>query len=96
MSCEKGDVRQSPAGLIVYDGNGRRELPVSAGENYGDRYTVTEANLMYDAWANDRPLAAHDGRWGKATMEVILAVLESAERRSEIMMRHQVPYPDVW
>lgn len=96
VSCEKGDIRQSPTGLIVYDQNGRREVPVSAGDNYGHRYTTAEANLMYDAWVNDRPLAAHDGRWGKATMEVILGVLESAERRSEIMMRHQVPYPNVW
>ena len=33
----------------------------------------------------------HDGRWGKATMEVMLALMESASSRREILLRHQVP-----
>jgi phthalate 4,5-cis-dihydrodiol dehydrogenase len=33
----------------------------------------------------------HDGRWAKATMEVCLAMLESAETRREVMLEHQVP-----
>jgi len=36
----------------------------------------------------------HDGRWGAATLEVCLAMLESAEKRQEIFMSHQVPSPE--
>jgi phthalate 4,5-cis-dihydrodiol dehydrogenase len=36
----------------------------------------------------------HDGRWGKATVEVSLAVLESARERREIQLSHQVPVRD--
>jgi phthalate 4,5-cis-dihydrodiol dehydrogenase len=31
----------------------------------------------------------HDGRWGMATLEVCLAILESAKSRSEVMLKHQ-------
>jgi len=36
----------------------------------------------------------HDGRWGAATLEVCLAMLESAKERKEIFLSHQVPSPD--
>ena len=32
----------------------------------------------------------HDGRWGKANVEVTLAILRSARERREIMLEHQV------
>ena len=35
-----------------------------------------------------------DGRWGAATLEVCLAMLESAKQRKEIMLSHQVPSPE--
>ena len=31
VKCERGTVRQSPAGVFVYDRDGRRELPCGAG-----------------------------------------------------------------
>jgi hypothetical protein len=36
----------------------------------------------------------HDGRWGQATLEVCLGILQSAAERKEIMMNHQVPVGD--
>jgi len=36
----------------------------------------------------------HDGRWGAATLEVCLAILESAAKRKEIFLSHQVPSPE--
>ena len=36
----------------------------------------------------------HDGAWGKATMEVSMAVLQSARERREIVLQHQVPVRD--
>src|SRR5207244_3377884 len=59
-SCERGDIRQSADGLLVYGDDGRREVPIL---DAGKRYTTGELDLMYDAWWNDRPLAMHDGLW---------------------------------
>ncbi|HVA23896.1 MAG TPA: Gfo/Idh/MocA family oxidoreductase [Chloroflexota bacterium] len=88
-SCERGDVRQSPDGLFVYDRNGPREIAIPAPAK---RYTTTELDLMYDAWWRDRPLASHDGRWGKATVEVCLGMLESSRAGQAVAMQHQTAY----
>ena len=44
---------------------------------------------LYDAIVHRRP-PLHDGRWAMATLEVCLAILESAHDRREITLRHQV------
>ena len=36
-----------------------------------------------------------DGRWGKATLEVCLAMLQSSQERREITLSHQIPSVDV-
>ena len=36
----------------------------------------------------------HDGRWGKATVEVALAILQSAREGREVALEHQVAVPD--
>jgi phthalate 4,5-cis-dihydrodiol dehydrogenase len=41
-----------------------------------------------------RPVV-YDGRWAKATMEVCLAMLQSARERREIPLYHQIPTPDL-
>ena len=48
---------------------------------------------FYLAVAEGRALPA-DGRWGKATQEVLAAIERSAETRAEVMLCHQTPYPD--
>ena len=88
-SCERGDVRQSPDGLFVYDAAGRRELPIA---NPPRRYTTVELDLMYDAWLHDRPVASHDGAWGKATVEVCLAMLESSHTAAPVRLGFQTAY----
>ena len=40
-----------------------------------------------------RPLAA-DGRWGRATVEALLAIDQSGQERREILLKHQTAYPD--
>jgi len=85
-SCERGDIRQSPNGLWIYDDNGQRELSV---EGIHDE-RMAELDEMYDAVIHGRPVA-HDGRWGMATLEVVLAIMESARERRELLMRHQCP-----
>jgi phthalate 4,5-cis-dihydrodiol dehydrogenase len=93
VSCERGDIRQTPTGLAIYRADGRTEMPVPAGADYSRRYTTTELDLMYAAWSRGEPLASHDGRWARGTLEVCLAMLQSAREQREITLSHQVPYP---
>jgi len=37
---------------------------------------------------------SNDGHWGKATLEVVLALFQSGKERREIQMSHQVPTQD--
>ncbi|MCH7608209.1 MAG: Gfo/Idh/MocA family oxidoreductase [Chloroflexi bacterium] len=87
VSCERGDIRQSPEGLYVYDRDGRREVEV-APEGHG-RGELTE---LRNALREDRPTFP-DARWGMATLEVILAILRSSRERREVTLSHQVPCP---
>jgi predicted dehydrogenase len=89
VSCERGDIRQTPDGLLVYGANERREITLPPGR----RGREAEVEELYDAVVRGRPVF-HDGRWGEATLEVCLAMLESAEQRKEIFLSHQVPSPE--
>ena len=86
VSCEKGDIRQTPDGLCVYGETEWREIDLPA----GSRGREAEVEELYNAVVLNRPVF-HDGCWGAATLEVCLAMLESAKRRKEIMLSHQVP-----
>ncbi len=48
--------------------------------------------LRLDAVVLGKPVA-HSGPWGAATLEVCLAIMESARERKEIYLQHQVPTP---
>jgi phthalate 4,5-cis-dihydrodiol dehydrogenase len=89
VSCEHGDIRQSPDGIYIYGNDGKTELIVPSSIEERE----TEIEEMYTAIANDRPVF-HDGRWGQATLEVCLAIYESARTRKEIMLHHQTPSPE--
>ncbi|MBM2810767.1 MAG: hypothetical protein HW416_1526 [Chloroflexi bacterium] len=91
VSCEHGDIRQSPHGLHVYGDEKNWEVPVSKSEwMHGRRAELDE---LYRAVVENRPVF-HDGRWGEATLEVVLAIMQSASERKEIYLSHQVPTPD--
>lgn len=87
VSCEKGDIRQSPDGLLIYGEEERREIPLPSDETGGRGAMINE---LYEAVVHDRQ-AIHDGRWAKANLEVCLAVLESARERKEVFLSHQTP-----
>jgi phthalate 4,5-cis-dihydrodiol dehydrogenase len=89
VSCEKGDIRQTPDGLHIYGESEQRELVLPA----GSRGREAEVEELYNAVVHNRPVF-HDGRWGAATLEVCLAMLESAEKRREIFLSHQLPSPE--
>jgi phthalate 4,5-cis-dihydrodiol dehydrogenase len=89
VSCERGAIRQSPNGILIYDDEGQREVPIT-----GDGATgTTELRELYDAITKGTPIS-HDGRWGMATLEVILGILQSGRERREIMLSHQCPSHD--
>ncbi len=89
VTCEKGDIRQSPDGIYLYTDQGRNEVPIPAGA-HGREAEIRE---LYEGVVNGHPVF-HDGRWGEATLEVSLAILQSAEERREIPMSHQVAVPN--
>jgi len=89
VSCQYGDIRQSADGLIIYGPEEREEIPLATGESGRDA-VISE---LYEAVVNGRS-PAHSGRWGKANLEVCLAVLESAENRKEVYLSHQVATGD--
>lgn len=89
VSCDKGDIRQMPDGLKIYGETEQREIALPEGSTGRE----AEVEELYNAVAHNRPVF-HDGRWGAATLEVCLAMIESAEQRKEIFLSHQVPTPD--
>ena len=91
VTCAGGDLRPSADGVLVYGREGRREISVPRGAAFPDKCGVIAE--LYDAFATGRePL--HNGRWGKATMEASLAVLQSAQERREVFLTQQVATND--
>ena len=87
VSGERGVVRQSPDGLYLYTEGGCEEVPVA--RHHGRAAELIE---LRDALAAGRPVFP-DGRWGRATLEVCLGILESSRQRCEIPLTRQVPVP---
>ena len=85
-SCERGDIRQSPDGLYLYTDEGRTEVPCDPDSGH-----ASELAELYHAVAEDRP-SFPDARWGMATLEVILAIMESSREGREVRLSHQVAY----
>ncbi|HWK35445.1 Gfo/Idh/MocA family oxidoreductase [Sphingomonas sp.] len=81
VSCVNADIRQSPRGLIVYDRDGMREVPVAA-----TAARPGHAAVFDELWAALRggAPAVHDGRFGRATIEACLAIAESARLGAEV------------
>jgi phthalate 4,5-cis-dihydrodiol dehydrogenase len=87
VSCERGVIRQSPDGLMIYTDTGCEEVSVA-------RTTRCAAELieLRDAVAEGRKVFP-DGPWGKATLEVCLAILASAREHRDLPLTQQVPAP---
>jgi phthalate 4,5-cis-dihydrodiol dehydrogenase len=83
-SCERGDVRQSPNGLYVYDDDGRHEIEVGGETRAG----VLEMQELRSYLTSGTPIV-HDGRWGLATLEACMAISASSEQRNEVSLSRQ-------
>jgi hypothetical protein len=84
VSCERGMIRQSPDGLYVYDASGCSEVAVPPNPE-----RAAELTALRDA-LRDKHTVFPDGRWGAATLEVCLAILESSRSGKEIALSRQV------
>jgi phthalate 4,5-cis-dihydrodiol dehydrogenase len=85
-SFERGELRQSATGLYVYDDEGRHDEGLPSGTDA----RLNEVRELRQAIDGGSP-PLHDGRWGMATMEVVLAMMASSAAHREIELRHQVP-----
>jgi len=88
VSCEQGDIRQSPQGLYMYADGERSEIALPTHRSPRD-LVVSE---FHDAVRGIAP-ALHDGRWGLANLEVCAAAIESSAHGREVRLQHQVAVP---
>lgn len=88
VSCERGDIRQSPRGLYVYTASGREEIELPTDKSPRDLVL----DELHGAVSAER-IPVHDGAWGLANLEICAAAIKSSETGSEIVLQHQVPVP---
>jgi phthalate 4,5-cis-dihydrodiol dehydrogenase len=86
-TCARGELRGSQDGVLLYGEHGRREITLPQGPHFAGRGNVLD-DLATAIRTGRRPL--HDGRWGKATLEVALAIHTSAREGREVGLEHQV------
>jgi phthalate 4,5-cis-dihydrodiol dehydrogenase len=85
VSCERADLRPVPQGVIVDSAREHGLRPLAP--PLAPRLEIIDE--LCDAIWNDRePL--HSGEWGLATLEVCLAMLQSARERREIKLQRQI------
>ncbi|WP_035998062.1 Gfo/Idh/MocA family protein [Paraburkholderia caribensis] len=80
-TCERGDLRPCPDGVLIYGDDGPRTVPANVGRGaYGQGDTIDE---LYDAVTGIRP-ALRDAAFGRNTVLACLAILESSQTAREI------------
>jgi phthalate 4,5-cis-dihydrodiol dehydrogenase len=89
VSFDRGEMRLTPNGLLIYGEDDMWEMAISADTDGRDGVV----KQFYDAVVHGKRLA-NDGVWGKATLEVLLALLQSSTERREVLLSHQVATTD--
>jgi phthalate 4,5-cis-dihydrodiol dehydrogenase len=92
VSCARGDLRHSKYGIYIYDDEGLHDVDVNPNREMGPSQRRAELEELYNGIVLGKPIY-HDGPWGMATLEVSLAIMQSARERREITLTHQVPVP---
>ena len=80
-SCERGDIRPLPSGVLIYGDSEVRTEPLPPPKV--PRGEVIDE--LYDAVVNGKP-PLHGGEWAMATMEVCLAMLRSSREGREVAL----------
>ena len=85
VSCERGDLRPTPTGVMIYADQERRFHPLPPPD-------IARAEVIDElcgaVFHGSPPI--HSGEWGMATMEVCLALLTSAREGREVALERQV------
>ena len=84
VSCARGVLRQSPDGIYVYDKDGRREIPCAGGFHRG----AAELLELHAALEQNRQPFL-DALWGRATLEICAAILDSSREKREVTLHYQ-------
>ena len=80
-------IRQSPEGLFIYTQEGCEEILCEQGQG-------REGELLELVSAlSDSRSAFPDGKWGKATLDVCLAIMASSRDGKSRKLKHQVSVP---
>jgi phthalate 4,5-cis-dihydrodiol dehydrogenase len=87
VSCEKADLRPSPAGIAIYTDGEKTFEPLPAPAI--PRQEVIDE--LFAAVIEGRP-AVHSGEWARATTAACLALLESAQTGGSCHPSHQVSH----
>jgi phthalate 4,5-cis-dihydrodiol dehydrogenase len=85
VSCERADLRPMPDGVMIYQ-NGAARLEALPVPGVPRSEVIDE---LYAAIVQGR-VPLHDGAWAMATLEVCLAMLQSAREERDIPLPHQV------
>jgi phthalate 4,5-cis-dihydrodiol dehydrogenase len=88
VSGERGDLRQSPDGLLLYGEDGVQEIVVPNTRSPRERVLDEFATAIRSGVP---PL--HSGRWGLANLELCVAALASSAQRRELPLHEQVGLP---
>lgn len=88
VSCDKADLRPLPTGVMIYANFVQRLDPLPPPQV--SRSEVIDE--LYAALVHSRS-PIHSGEWALATMEVCLAMLQSARENREIILEHQIGLP---
>jgi phthalate 4,5-cis-dihydrodiol dehydrogenase len=87
VTCADGDMRASADGITIYGRDGVRQMSMTHGAGMPGRREVLD-DMRIAIRSGTPPL--HNGRWGKATVEVALAILKSAREGHEVTLEYQV------
>ena len=85
VSCERGDIRQSADGLLIYSGQGREEIVLPTDRSPRDLVLAE----LHDA-ITGKAQALHDARWGLANLEVCEAAIASSASGHDVQLHHQI------
>jgi phthalate 4,5-cis-dihydrodiol dehydrogenase len=83
VTCERGDMRLSPNGILIHGTDGTREVAVPRGPGRPGQGDALDA--LWEALREGRR-CVHDARWGRGTVEIILAILQSSKSHREVRL----------
>lgn len=88
VSCERGDLRPLPNGIMIYGDREKRVEPLPPP-------TVPRREVIDELYATvvHGKAPVHSGEWSLATLEVCLAILESAKTGADTRLTRQVALP---